>query len=225
LRLCPASKIIQVIIVLQSKEITKTKNMTMRNVNIIPVRFLIAVSIIFLLCPFAICQNSDNTIGNNSKKDFQNINKTSNGVIIQTSDSLKAGSDKKNEDNVIAQDTSKSNGRYLDETLAIGGLVIDHTQSKWGRDFVDLFNKSFNPPEKFNDYTIVIEEKPLPQFGTLILMKVNGNYVYQRFIQPRYQTIKLNAEQASGIALQYIVNYQQIQKDLQGEDLKGTGIF
>ena len=107
----------------------------------------------------------------------------------------------------------------------IGGLVVDHTQSKWGRDFVDLFNKSFDPPQQINNYTIVIEEKPLPQFGTLILIKANGNYIFQRFIQPRYETIKANAEQATGIALQYLANYQQIQKDLQGEDLKGTGIY
>ena len=123
------------------------------------------------------------------------------------------------------QDTSGIQNRYFDESQMIGGLVIDHTQSKWGRDFVDLFNKNFNPPEQLNNYTVVIEEKPLPQFGTLILMKVNGNYVYQRFIQPRYQTIKLNAEQASAIALRYLANYQQIQKELQGEDLKGTGIY
>ena len=88
-----------------------------------------------------------------------------------------------------------------------------------------MFNKSFDPPQQINDYTIVIEEKPLPQFGTLILMKVNGNYIFQRFIQPRYHTIKVNAEQATGIALQYLANYQQIQKDLQGDDLKGTGIY
>ena len=179
---------------------------------------------IFFLSPYIICQNTVNTADNNSRKDIQKNNWTSFG-IAQGSDTLKAVDGKNKERNATKEDTIKAYNKYLDETLSIGGLVIDHTQSKWGRDFVDLFNKSFNPPDKFNDYTIVIEEKPLPQFGTLILMKVNGNYIYQRFIQPRYQTIKLNAEQASSVALQYLANYQQIQKDLQGEDLKGTGIY
>ncbi len=111
------------------------------------------------------------------------------------------------------------------ESLGIGGLVIDRTQSKWGRDFVDLFNKNFNPPAFMNDYTIVIEEKPLPRFGTVILIKVNGNYIFQKFIQPRYETIKTDAEKGTQMALSYLANYQQIQKELQGEDLKGTGIY
>ena len=111
------------------------------------------------------------------------------------------------------------------ESLGIGDLVIDHTRSKWGRDFVDLFNRSWNPPPAINDYTIVIEEKPLPRLGTVILIKVNGDYIYRRFIQPRYENIKMNAEQGTQIVLSYLINYQQIQKELQGEDLKGTGIY
>ena len=178
--------------------------------------------ILFFSC-FAYCQNSVKQQTNYYGKALVN-DKTSNS-FLEKSDSLRSLKIAKREKLPNEQDSSGIQNKYMDETLLIGGLVIDHTQSKWGRDFVDLFNKSFDPPEKFNDYTIVIEEKPLPQFGTLILMKVNGNYVYQRFIQPRYQTIKLNAEQASGIALQYLANYQQIQKDLQGEDLKGTGIY
>jgi len=110
------------------------------------------------------------------------------------------------------------------EDFGIGGLVIDRTQSKWGRDFVDLFNKSFNAPVQMN-YTILVEEKPLPRFGTVILIKLNGNYIYQKFIQPRYETIKKDAEQASLIAGSYLANYQQIQRELQGDDLKGSGIF
>ncbi len=109
--------------------------------------------------------------------------------------------------------------------LGIGDLVIDHTQSKWGRDFVDLFNKYWNPPANIHDYTIIIEEKPLPRFGTVILIKVNGNYIYQRFIQPRYETIKANAEQGTQFALSYLENYNQIQRNLEGQDLKGTGIY
>jgi Curli assembly protein CsgE len=192
----------------------------------IQVQLLIGVSFIFFVCRFAICQDTIKTADNNSIKGFQKNNSSSLGIIQRLDvDTLKDGNDKGKEENGLMPDTSKLPGKYLDETLALGGLVIDHTQSKWGRDFVDLFNKSFNPPDKLSDYTIVIEEKPLPQFGTLILMKVNGNYIFQRFIQPRYQTIKINAEEAGGIALQYLANYQQIQKDLQGEDLSGTGIY
>lgn len=124
-----------------------------------------------------------------------------------------------NNDSVKAQDIPE------DENSGIGDLVIDHTQSKWGRDFVSLFNKYWNPPASINSYTIIIEERPLPRFGTVILIKVNGNYIYQKFIQPRYESIEMNAEQGTQLALAYLENYRQIQKDLQGEDMKGTGIF
>lgn len=125
----------------------------------------------------------------------------------------------------VKKSFSKIKASLSPENLGIGDLVIDRTRSRWGRDFVDLFNKSWNPPENINDYTIVIEERPLPRLGTVILIKVNGNYIYKRFIQPRYETIKINAKQGTEMALSYLEHYKQIQKDLEGEDLKGTGIY
>ena len=126
---------------------------------------------------------------------------------------------------VLKPDSNLAKSKYDAESFGIGDLVIDHTQSKWGKDFVDLFNRSWEPPNNIEGFTIIIEEKPLPRLGTVILIKVNGNYIYQRFIQPRYETIKMNAEQGSRMVFSYLENYQQIQKDLQGEDLKGTGIY
>ena len=181
--------------------------------------------IAFFISSFVYCQESVVKQNNNLSK--ANLVPKNTTVIAHNADSLQAIISKyfKEKAGNILDSTKTTQNKDSDESLAIGGLVIDHTQSKWGRDFVDLFNKSFGPPQQINDYTVVIEEKPLPQFGTLILMKVNGNYIFQRFIQPRYHTIKVNAEQAAGITLQYLANYQQIQKELQGEDLKGTGIY
>lgn len=130
-----------------------------------------------------------------------------------------------NEINTTENDSANMQSIPDAENLGLGDLVIDHTQSKWGKDFVDLFNKSWNPPANISSYTIIIEEKPLPRFGTVILIKVNGNYIYQKFIQPRYETIELNAEQGSQLVLSYLENYRQTQKDLQGDDMKGTGIY
>ncbi len=187
------------------------------------IKILYVFGIVFFIYSFAYCQVSVGTHNYNSLD--SHLNSQTVTRINQNTDTLQAIYNTNKEEKVKQQDTLNTQNKYLDETLSIGGLVIDHTQSKWGRDFVDLFNKSFDPPDKLSNYTVVIEEKPLPQFGTVILMKVNGNYVYQRFIQPRYETIKVNARQATAIALQYLANYQQIQKELQGKDLKGTGIY
>lgn len=187
------------------------------------IKILYVFGIVFFIYSFAYSQDSFGTQNYNSLD--SHLNSQTVTRINQNSDTLQAIYNTNKEEKVKQQDTLNTQNKYLDETLSIGSLVIDHTQSKWGRDFVDLFNKSFDPPDKLSNYTVVIEEKPLPQFGTVILMKVNGNYVYQRFIQPRYETIKVNARQATAIALQYLANYQQIQKELQGKDLKGTGIY
>jgi len=146
-------------------------------------------------------------------------------VTYPSSDSILSASVSKPKVQKPKIDSSKTGNLLNAVSLGIGDLVIDHTRSKWGRDFVDLFNKTWNPPNNINDYTIVIEEKPLPRLGTIILIKVNGNYIYRKFIQPRYESIKVNAEQGTQMALSYLEHYKQIQKDLEGEDLKGTGIY
>ncbi len=122
-------------------------------------------------------------------------------------------------------DTSRAGVASESDNIGIGGLVIDHTISALGRNFVYLFNQDWNPPASLGSYTVVIEEKPMPTLGTLIFVKVNGNYVFKRFIQPRYSTIREAAREAAGIALGYAENYKQIEKQLDGEDMKGTGIY
>ncbi len=104
-------------------------------------------------------------------------------------------------------------------------IIVDQTQSKLGKDFFDSFNDNWNPPEKNNSYTIVIEEKVLPRLGTFILIEIDGNDIYQSFIQPRYESIEENAVEGVNVTLAYLANYEEIQLELQGEDLKGTGIF
>ncbi len=125
----------------------------------------------------------------------------------------------------VARDSAVAVSGSNPDRVRITGLVIDHTISSIGRNFVYLFNQSWNPPKDIGNYTIVIDEKPLPTLGTLIMLKINGNYVFKRFIQPRYDAIRVVAQQAAALALSYVENYKQIQKQLEGEDMKGTGIY
>ncbi len=109
--------------------------------------------------------------------------------------------------------------------LEIPDIVIDRTRSPIGEDFVDLFNQSFNPPNKGESYNIAIEEKPLPGLGALVFVKVNGTPVFKSFLQPRFGSIRTVAQKAAGIVSAYVADYQQIQKNLDGEDMSGTGIY
>lgn len=109
--------------------------------------------------------------------------------------------------------------------LEIPDIVIDRTRSPIGEDFVDLFNQSFNPPTNGETYNISIEEKPLPGLGALVFVKVNGAPVFRSFLQPRFGDVGKAAKKAAGIVTAYVANYQRIQKNLDGEDMRGSGIY
>ncbi len=109
--------------------------------------------------------------------------------------------------------------------LGINGLIVDETESKIGHDFYDAFYSEWQAPKIMTDYTITISEKPLPQLGTQITILINDSPVFKRFVQPRYEIIEELARQGAATAYSYLENYTEIQKQLQGEDLKGTGIY
>ncbi len=109
--------------------------------------------------------------------------------------------------------------------LEIEGLVVDATQTKIGRDFYDIFYNNWAPDENLPKLSIVISEKPLPRLGTQIAVTIDDQELFKQFVQPRYDVIEGNAEYAIQIALQYLENYDVIQKQLLGEDLMGSGIY
>ncbi|HEY6907214.1 MAG TPA: CsgE family curli-type amyloid fiber assembly protein [Ignavibacteriaceae bacterium] len=109
--------------------------------------------------------------------------------------------------------------------IEVEGLIVDQTQTKIGHDFYDLFFANWQPPENQGDYTIVISEKPFPQSGTQIIIKINDNEIFQQILQPRSDAIEAVAQYGVEICGSYIQNYEAIQKQLAGDDMKGSGIF
>ena len=136
--------------------------------------------------------------------------------------SIPADTTKKEENKV-----GESNKRiYKDpDDLEIEAIIIDETITKLGHDFYDDFYSSWEPPDTLKNYSITIEEKPLPQLGTQISVFVNEIKIFQQFIQPRSEIIEGMANYAVQLASEFIENYETIQSDLQGNDLKGTGIY
>lgn len=71
----------------------------------------------------------------------------------------------------------------------------------------------------------MILEKQLPRLGTQITIRVNDTDVFENFVQPRYDAIEEMAAYGVQAAMEFLANYEQLLKDLQGEDLQGSGIF
>ncbi len=122
---------------------------------------------------------------------------------------------------VIEHPTKSAN----DVEIEIDGLLVDDTKTKAGRDFYDLFFTGWEPPADAKNYSITISEKPFRLTSTLIVVTINDNIVYQGILQPRQDLIEALSVDAISTTLEYLENYEEITKQLNGDDLAGSGIY
>jgi curli production assembly/transport component CsgE len=109
--------------------------------------------------------------------------------------------------------------------LEIGEMIFDETITKVGRDFYELFFNIWSNPTQIKDFSITIKEMPMPGIGTQITVLIDDYELLKQFIRPNQEMIEMLSEYTVGLATQYLVNYQEIQAQLQNEDQSGTGIF
>jgi curli production assembly/transport component CsgE len=129
------------------------------------------------------------------------------------------------EENMIPAE-SEDTVSQINHELEIGQLIIDDTFSKAGNDFQQLFNTRWNwPVQKAEQFIITISEKPSFINSTIVEISINDLKVFESFLQPRYDILEETATQAIDITLQYILNYEEVVKELSGEDLSGSGIY
>ena len=112
-----------------------------------------------------------------------------------------------------------------DAEIEIDGLLVNNTKTKNGNDFYELFFRDWIAPVNARNYTIFINEKPYRVTTTMIEIKINETVVFQSFLQPRIDIIEGIAQQSIARTQVYLENYEQIVKQLEGEDLSGTGIY
>ena len=112
-----------------------------------------------------------------------------------------------------------------DAEIEIDGLLVNNTKTKNGNDFYELFFRDWIAPVNARNYTISINEKPYRITTTMIEIKINETVVFQSFLQPRIDIIEGIAQQSIARTRTYLENYEQIVKQLEGEDLSGTGIY
>lgn len=125
-------------------------------------------------------------------------------------------------------DSLENNRKALmDSTyLEINQLIINETVSKLGLDFQDIFYNYWNWPAGLSDpFIIVISERPVFGTNTQIEIVVNDIKVFESFLQPRYDALEEIATQAVEMTTQYVLNFQEVLKQLSGDDMKGTGIY
>lgn len=129
-------------------------------------------------------------------------------------------------------------------------LLLDNTRSKIGRDFYEAFFRHYADLPKaanpllaltpgdttakvtpnleldINAFIITIEE--LPAFGagtSIISVSLNDQLIWQNYIQARQDILEAYAFGAAELINQYVVNYQEVQRSLESDDQKGSGIY
>ena len=121
----------------------------------------------------------------------------------------------------VLQQSVKTN----DNEIEIDGLLVDDTRTKAGKDFYDLFYSSWEAPAAAKNYTITVSEKPFRFISTLITISINDNQVYQAILQPRLDILEEQTKDAIAMTQDYLANYEEIIKQLNGDDLSGSGIY
>jgi curli production assembly/transport component CsgE len=110
--------------------------------------------------------------------------------------------------------------------LEVNQLIINETVTKLGLDFQDIFYNYWNwPPGITDPFVIVITERPVFGTNTKIEITVNDIKVFESFLQPRYDALEEIARQSIDITMQYVLNFQEVLKQLSDDDLVGSGIY
>jgi len=89
--------------------------------------------------------------------------------------------------------------QLLPPSYGINGLVVDETRTTIGRDFYDVFYDAWVAPENSINYTIVVEEQPIPGRGTRLIVRLNDEIAFDTRLQPGYDRI----QQAALAAVRY----------------------
>lgn len=109
--------------------------------------------------------------------------------------------------------------------IELDGLLVDDTKTKSGKEFYDLFYNNWEAPSAAKNYNITISEKPFRITTTMIVISINDNVVYQTILQPRQDIIQSQTEEAIFITQDYLYNYEAIMRQLNGDDMSGSGIY
>ncbi len=87
--------------------------------------------------------------------------------------------------------------RSADPTLGIQGLVVDETATPSGRTFYEAFFLVWTPPPSAERATVELGEQPLPGNSTAILIRVDGELVFQARLPRRADEVADLAVQAA----------------------------
>ena len=92
--------------------------------------------------------------------------------------------------------------------IELGGLVLDRTISRFGKDFLFYYSGYWRDMPATEGVSVVIYEQVYPQAGTFLWVEMNQQRVYQTYFGRRYNNVKEMAEQAILRSINELANIQ-----------------
>jgi len=86
--------------------------------------------------------------------------------------------------------------------LEIGGLLLDNTISRQGREFSYRFSQLWQDLPKSEGLNVQIKEQVIPRSGTKLTIKMNDLIVYVTYMGRRQEPVKERVEQAMFILIE-----------------------
>ncbi|ELR71923.1 hypothetical protein C900_02162 [Fulvivirga imtechensis AK7] len=118
------------------------------------------------------------------------------------------------------------NGTLKADLIEIDKLIVDETISKAGHEFMEIFFSLWSWPQVSNgSFMMMIKERPFRGISTTITITINDLTVFESFLQTRYDVLESLAQMAAEQTYSYLMNYDNIMKQLEGKDMQGTGIY
>lgn len=95
------------------------------------------------------------------------------------------------------------------------GLVLDQALTKVGHDFYDLFYGSFEAPPGSTDFTVLVGERPGRGNSSLVVLTVNDQEIIETPLPTRHDQLEELAAQAVEIAQGYLIELQNVSRQLE----------
>ena len=102
------------------------------------------------------------------------------------------------------------------EGLGLGGMILDETRSKMGRNFYSVFFKHWEDPKNVSNFTITVSEQPTPSRGTMIQIKIDNQLVFKNRLEPRYYKTEKAAKRAVSLCKKRLAQQASIQNEFVG---------
>lgn len=117
---------------------------------------------------------------------------------------------------------------YQDMAPAGGSVVGQLAPNATPANPSDTARVTVQKPLEFelNLFLVSVDELPANSgIGSIMSVSINDELIFQQFLQNRGDTIEEYAGYVAQLVRDYVDNYAQTQRDLENEDLRGSGVY